>query len=211
MNINIPTIEAFCRLEFMNQHGAEYVGEFVPVQIFGVASIPGQTPLFHFFADDGGIWWRMPIHAFCHKRDARRVSLDEVCLWDSFSYNCHVCVFDILKHKRLSYVDRNRKEHVGVYLFTLDWFGDDLRSYGFSETPGQHKCGHVLQLDNGNFAIQPNNRVRLFDPNFVTKDERYSRKLASHLYTSEQSAKWRTSDDENYDYGIDSLRNLAQN
>ena len=203
MNINVPIIECFVRLEFMNQEREEFAGQYAPCQIFGMASIPGQTPLFHFFCDDGGIYWRMPIHAFCHVKDAVRRNLDELVLWDSFSYHASVTTFDILKNKRMSYIDRRRKQNAGTYVFTVDWFGDDDKSYGFAEIPGQHKCAHLIRLDDGNFALQPNNRLKLFDPNFVVRDEPYPRMLACALWSSERTSKWRTSDDEQYDYGLE--------
>jgi hypothetical protein len=28
------------------------------------------VPLFHFIMEDEGLWFRMPIHAFCHKENA---------------------------------------------------------------------------------------------------------------------------------------------
>jgi len=202
MNVNIPVIEAKVRLEYMNQNLPEFVGKFAECQIFGMASIPGQTPLFHFLCDDGGVYWRMPIHAFCWRTDATTPLLEDVALWDSFSYHASVFTIDMFKNKRVSYVDRSKHEQQGCYLFTIDWFGDNGKSYGFSEAPGQHKCGHVLKLDNGNFAIQPNNRLKIFDPNFTVEDVCYPRMLARTLYSSEQSGRWRTANDEKYDYEI---------
>jgi hypothetical protein len=38
-----------------------------------------------------------------------------------------------------------------------------------SEIPDQHKCGHVLALDNGNYAVMPNNRILWSIPSFTTK------------------------------------------
>lgn len=197
MNISIPVIEAMVRLEFWNQMDPEHQGTYAPVQIFGAASIPGQTPLFHSFADDGGIYWRCPIHAFCSK-ETDPMPLTELVLWDSFSYHCQATCFDLLRNKRLSYVAPSGTRYSGVYLFTLDWFGDSGASNGFAEVPGQHKAGHVLQLDNGNYAIQPNNRLVLEDPNFVTKKLCYPRKLARHLYSSENQGLT-FEDTENYE------------
>jgi hypothetical protein len=58
-----------------------------------------------------------------------------------------------------------RNTNKGRYLFTLDWSEGDFNEldFGYASKPDQHKCGHVIQLDNGNFAIQPNNRMRVFD------------------------------------------------
>lgn len=199
MNINIPPIEAMVRLEFMNQHDPQYVGKFVECQIFAVASIPAQTPLFHFVCPDGGIWWRMPIHAFCWKEcDVR--PLTDLVLWDCFSHQITCFTADLLRNKRVHVTGRDRSIMEGQYMMTLDWFGT-----GFAEVPGQHKSGHVIRLDEGNFAIQPNNRIRLFDPNFTTNSERVPRKIAKHLYTSESTGKWVTEDSDEYEYMIKDL------
>lgn len=50
-------------------------------------------------------------------------------------------------------------------MFTLDWYGhEDAVEAG----DGGHKCAHLIALDDGNFAAQPNNRVQWFCPAFVT-------------------------------------------
>ena len=91
-------------------------------------------------------------------------------------------------------------------MFTLDWAQEDknITDFGFSEVPGQHKCGHVIKLDNGNFAIQPNNRIRAFEPSFVTKPGQniIERKLGSQMWSVENTAKWVLSDDDRYDYEV---------
>ena len=44
----------------------------------------------------------------------------------------------------------------GQYMFTRDWYGhEDAAEAG----DGGHKRSHVIALDNGNFAAQPNNRM----------------------------------------------------
>ena len=40
-----------------------------------------------------------------------------------------------------------------------------------SEIPQEHKCGHILALDNGNYSIQPNNRILWNISNFTTRDD----------------------------------------
>ena len=50
-------------------------------------------------------------------------------------------------------------------MFTVDWHGsNDSEEAG----DGGHKCAHVIALDDGNFAAQPNNRIQWFCPAFVT-------------------------------------------
>jgi hypothetical protein len=106
----------------------------------------------------------------------------------------------------MKYIDRNKKWNEGTYMFTLDWSQEDrnILDTGFSEVPGQHKCGHVIKLDNGNFAIQPNNRVRAFEPSFVTKPGQnvIERKLGTTMWSVEDTSKWVLSDDDRFDYEI---------
>src|SRR5271169_5161469 len=50
-------------------------------------------------------------------------------------------------------------------MFTIDWCeSEDAEEAG----DGGHKCAHLIALDNGNFAAQPNNRIQWFCPAFVT-------------------------------------------
>ena len=174
--------------------------------IFGVASMQGRSPLFHFLMEDGGVWWRMPISAFCAEPGVPEVDIHDLVLWNSFSSQIAVTEFEAMRHMRMTYVARSGKFVNGKYLFTLDWHSPDSNQIntGFSENPGQHKCGHVIFRDDGNYAIQPNNRVRLFDPSFTTKKGTLIERLINtRLWDVEDADKWRTSDDDRYEYGID--------
>lgn len=204
-NLNIPPLECFVRGEYLRNLEDSHDKMF-PCLVFGFTSIPSRVPLFHFLMEDGGIWWRMPVSAFCWKQDAVPMALDELVLWDSFSYHASVTVFSVLRNKRMRYTSRRGVEYWGEYLFTIDWTGGDpnLVDTGFSEQPGQHKCGHFIKLDNGNYAIQPNNRIRVHDPSFTVKSGQtvIQRKINTHTWTVENTPKWMTSDDDRYDYDI---------
>ena len=67
----------------------------------------------------------------------------------------------------------DKKEYFGEYLFTIDWCHPEsnILDTEHSEIPHEHKCGHVLALDNGNFAIQPNNRILWNISNFTTRND----------------------------------------
>jgi hypothetical protein len=80
----------------------------------------------------------------------------------------------------------------------------NLLDTGYSVNPGQHKCGHVILRKDGNFAIQPNNRVRLWDPSYTTKkgDSLIERLINTKIWDVEDGDKWLTSDDDRYDYDI---------
>lgn len=203
LNTPIPMVEAFIRGNFLRDQQDSHDKKF-PCYIFGMASIPGQAPLFHFIMEDGGLWWRMPIHAFCWSEDAEEQELDELVLWDSFSYYVGVCQFPWMKNKRIKFTSRRRKEYNGRYLFTLDWGSEDegMVDYSLAEVPSQHKCGHFIAMDNGNFAIQPNNRLRVHDPSFCVKPDQLviHRKYNTTLWTAERNDRWVTPDTDIMEY-----------
>jgi hypothetical protein len=107
---------------------------------------------------------------------------------------------------RMTYIDRTKTKVSGKYLFTLDWHNADSNRIddGYSENPGQHKCGHVIEREDGNFAIQPNNRVLLFEPSFTTKygDLVINRLINEHLWDVEDNPKWKLEDNNKYHYDI---------
>lgn len=202
LNVPIPTIDCFVRGNFLRNQEDSHDLKF-PCYIFGMASIPGRTPLFHFMMEDGGLWWRMPIHAFCTKKDAPQQELDELVLWDSFSYYASATCFPLMKNKTMRFISRRKQTYQGRYLFTLDWAHQDesILDLSLAEDVSQHKCGHVIAMDNGNFAIQPNNRLRIFDPSFTVKDELViHRKYNTHLWTAERTGKWVTPDTDILEY-----------
>jgi len=172
LNANIPPIDCYVRGNFLRNQEDSHDKYFECV-IFGVSSVQNRSPLFHFMMEDGGLWWRMPINAFCKEPGTPEVDLHELVLWNSFSPNVAVTKFANLANLKMSYRDRNRNVVTGKYLFTLDWHNPESNRLddGYSETPNEHKCGHVIQRDDGNFAIQPNNRVRVFEPSFANKKD----------------------------------------
>ena len=48
----------------------------------------------------------------------------------------------------------------GKYLFTVDFAHPEsnILNTDHSEIPHEHKCAHILALDDGNYAAQPNNQ-----------------------------------------------------
>ena len=209
LNANIPPIEAFVRGNYLRNQEDSFDKKFKCL-IFGVTSLPSQVPLFNFLMEDGGVWWHAPISAFCSKKDAPDMDLNELELWDSFSYNIAITKFYVLQNKKIKYTGRTGKEYFGKYLFTLDWANGDFNEthFGFSESPDQHKACHVIELDNGNFAVQPNNRIKVFDASFATKPNELllQRKVNTHIYTVENNPKWITEDSDNYDYKIEEIK-----
>lgn len=164
LNVDIPRFYCHLRKEFLYD-GERHHGQFIDVCVFAASSIHNRALGFHVLTENGAVIWRLPIHAFCHKKDAPIVPLDWLQFWDCFSYEVSCNVFNRLVDLRVRYQLKDRTWLGGQYMFTLDWYGDvDAEEAG----DGGHKCAHIIALDNGNFAAQPNNRVQWFDPGFVT-------------------------------------------
>ena len=208
LNANIPPIECYVRGNYLRNQEDSH-DKYFPCVVFAVASLPNRSPLFHFMMQDGGLWWRAPISAFCTKEAVPEEDLHQLVLWDSFSYYISVNQFYALKNAKMQYLDRTGNKRLGRYLFTLDWAHAELNetNFGYSETPDEHKCGHVLELDSGNYAIQPNNRMKIFDASFVTKPNEtlIQRKVNDHIFTVEDNPKWVTEDSDNYNYKINEI------
>ena len=90
---------------------------------------------------------------------------------------------------------RDKKWYEAEYAFTVDW----CMSQG-SEEPGDggHKNAHILKLDNGCYAAQPNNRIFWYEPAFIAKPfaegKRPDYKTNTHVWKCEGKSKWVTED-----------------
>ena len=92
----------------------------------------------------------------------------------------------------------------GSYVATLDnYHGDiDTIDYGTSETPEEHKSHNIIELENGQFCLYPNNRTRIYD-NSLTPAEPLTPdfKVSTRYYEVENENKLeRFGDSEEYFY-----------
>ena len=200
LNANIPLIECYVRGNYLRDQQDSHDQYFWCV-VFGVCSMPKQAPLFHFMMEDGGVWWRAPISAFCQSEGVPEQPLNELVLWDSFSYDVSVTTFHQLAGAKVQFTTRSKQKLEGRYLFTLDWTEGDYNTlnFGYSAMPDQSKTGNVLALDNGNYAIQPNNRCRFFDSNMGvdwSKPPLINRLVNTHTWSVEDEPRWTTTETE---------------
>jgi hypothetical protein len=137
----------------MYQH-KDHIGEFDKVMVFGAQSCSGSAMTFHVMTDYGLVRSRVPIHMLCWKEDAPLMPLDHLQLWDCFHENVSIVEYDALFDTRAKVVLKDKSEHWGEYVMTFDWYRNS-----YSDEPSQYKCLHMIALDNGNYTLQPNNRV----------------------------------------------------
>jgi hypothetical protein len=174
LNANTPPIYCKIRREYLYDLDPKHNKESEDCVIFGMASIPGKPILFHTLLPNGACYWRLPISAFFQKRFSRTEVPDmqahELELWNCFSYYPSITCFDYLVGEKCKYFGRDKKLYNGKYLFTIDWAHPDsnILDVEHSEIPQEHKCAHILELANGNFAAQPNNRILWHISSFTT-------------------------------------------
>lgn len=168
LNANTPYVQCYIR--------AEYTGYARPLEgyIFGVKSMLNRPLHFHFLSEIGAMFWNMPISAFAHTIDfdqladdeARRLSLLQT--WDCQSNNIAVTTFALLQNKRVDVHCRDGVWRSGQYLFTIDDYEGDLNELNVGYANDQDsKCYQFIVLDDGNFAVQPNNLLRWHNPDFI--------------------------------------------
>lgn len=207
LNASIPPIECYVRCGFMRDH-KDMQDSILPCVAFAVSSIPGRVPCFHILMEDGAIWWRMPIHALITRKDAPIVRLQDLVLWDCFSYHVAVIQFPFLQNLSVKYRESSGNWQWGRYLFTIDWAagaGEPSDPFGFAESPGNHKCGHIIERTDGNLACQPNNRLLVNSPSFTPHfgELQLHRVSDSEIYTAEGLGTWKTDSTDDLAYSVE--------
>ena len=150
LNANIPVMYSQIRREYLYDLKDHY-GEVEDCIIFGLASITGRPILFHAIMENGAVFYRLPISAFIQRdydaKEVPRYRLDELELWNCFSYYPSVTSFDILDGQSGKFFGKDKKTHPGAYLFTVDWAHPEsnIIDTDHSEIPHEHKCAHILQ------------------------------------------------------------------
>ena len=212
LNANIPVIYCQIRREYLYDL-KEHHGEVEDCVIFGLASITGRPILFHAIMENGAIYYRLPISAFIQRgykpEDVPRMRLDELELWNCFSYYPAVSSFDILDGQSGKFLGKDKKWYPGAYLFTVDWAHPEsnIIDTDHSEIPQEHKCAHILSLENGNYAAQPNNRLIWSIPSFTVRDYiPYDWKTQTTEWNVEDDMKWKTEDSDKFFYDMETTK-----
>jgi len=207
LNANIPPIYCKIRTEYLYDLDSSKRGERECV-IFGLSSISGRALLFHIMLPNGAIYYRLPISAFFQKRFSRSevpdMQVDELQLWNCFSYWPSVHIFDWLAGVEGKYRGKDKKFYKGEYLFTVDWAHPEtnILNTEHSEIPQEHKCAHILALANGNYAAQPNNRILWNVNNYTTESDWPDYKVQT-TYWDVEGSEWVTEDSDKMFYEIE--------
>lgn len=196
LNSDIPIFDCLIRKEYLYDLQRHH-GEYLSGTIFGLASVAGRAIGFHALTEDGAQIARLPVSAFVFEEHEPHLPLHHLQLWDCFSYNVAVQDFEYLHEMRVQVILRDKQIFEGSYMFTVDWFGNNA-----SEEPGEggHKNAHVIRLDCGCIAAQPNNRILWHEPANITspcdlkKGERPDYLINTQKWKCEIDSKWTVED-----------------
>lgn len=199
LNASIPPIKIFLRAEYLYDLKSNF-GEYENAMLFGISSRPNRALGFHILTDRGVVFSDLPINSFSWK-ECEKKQLQELEMWNAFSYNVTVNSFSYLKGLRCSYLGIDMKWHFGNYLFTVDWYGGFELDLSLAEEPSEHKCAHFIKLEDGNYALQPNNRIKWQEASFITRpfSDRPKYLVSTKIFDAET---WgRTEDTDRFMYG----------
>ena len=197
----LPPEKVWIRAQYLYDFDPNYEGDLIEGVWVSVKSIRGQAFRFETYLPEfGALYDKLPIDAFLwdyHCDLGDRLPLDVLQIWDCMSYHVELIHKPFLAGLRAEFFGKDKRLHGGEYMWTLDSCEPDPRipTYGFSETPEEHKSFNMLRLDNGQFALQPNNRCRFLDPAITHAElKKPDFAVCTRTYRVENTAKWRLGD-----------------
>ena len=202
---NLPPIKVLVKKQYLYDH-QKGKGEFVEGVWISCKSIQGRALYFETYLPEyGALYDKLPISAFVNAPTDLDLELEELQLWDAFSYHLTIVEKASISGVRCKYLAPSKKWYYGEYLFTIDNAHADtnILNVNYSEVPEEHKSFNILKLDNGHFAAQPNNRVIFYDKSLTpAKPLQPDFKVSTEYYSVENKSKWTAGDDDNYHYNL---------
>lgn len=175
MNVNTPLIYTVVKTAEVSKNSSDYFWE---CRIFGASSLPGRAVLFHCQLNNGAVYYRLPISAF---GVGYEFGLGLLQTWDCASKDMECFTFDYLNFQSVTCLKLNKA--TGTYITTFDWSG-----YGSTaEIAHEHKCLHLIKLNNGQFALQPNNYLLWHEKSNVKIDDSHKLMTTNKPYPSVES------------------------
>ena len=168
-------------------------GELTPGIWISVKSVMYKALYFEtLLTEYGALFDKLPISAFVWKEDydkENQLPLDVLQLWDCFDY--HVTVIQKPLLSRCQFFGKDKRMHDGEYIFTIDNAHPDTNvlDMNFSEHDPEHKSFNIIQLDNGQFAAQPNNRILWHIPSFTVRDAGFEYGMYGRSYGVTQKVR----------------------
>tara|TARA_R110001583_G_scaffold193674_1_gene362673 strand:- start:2693 stop:3169 length:477 start_codon:yes stop_codon:yes gene_type:complete len=117
---------------------------------------------------------KLPISAFTTDPETPEndLSLHNLQFWNCMDYGVVAIHKQFISSMMFEAYTRDAGKFKGSYIATIDNYHSDVNTidYSTSETPAEHKSHNLIELENGQFGLYPNNRMRIYD-NSLTPDE----------------------------------------
>ena len=202
LSSNTPSIQVLVRNEFLHNQEKGH-GGYTRGWLVGCRTVRGFAVTFYVLLENGVLFTGLPIHALAHK-ECERMELTDLEMWDSISYDHSVVQFELLKRIACIVLLKNKKRYDGEYVFSID-FSSAGSLRGIAESPNEWKVFHFIKLNNGNFALYPQNRIMFKDASLISSidPKTIDYKVNTTEWGCEDGNKWTVGDDANYLYGLD--------
>ena len=194
--VNLPAINVWVRKEYLTDFKSGF-GEFTRGVWVSAKSIPGRAFYFETYLPDyGAMYDKLPISAFVSSPSTPKpdLKLSDLQFWNCMDYGLTILKKSFISSMDMELYTRKGAKMKGIYLFTLDNYHPDLNSVdtNTSEKPDEHKSHNVVQLENGQYAAYPNNRMRIYDLSLTPeKPLRPDFKVSTRIYQVENGLNWK--------------------
>ena len=213
---NLPSTKVYVRKEYLRDLQDGF-GEFVEGVWVCAKSIPGRAFYFETYLPEyAALYDKLPISAFVSSPETPDPDLDlpNLQFWNCMDYG----VSNICKQFVGSMEWEVRTRHFGSikgeYLCTLDNYHSDpdVVDYSTSEVPQEHKSFNLIELENGQFALYPNNRCRVYDISLTPNEAKIPDfKVSTEYFQVENGIKWgRLGDCDDYFWTTPEERNKSK-
>ena len=192
---NLPARKVWVRKEYLRDLKDGH-GEFVEGVWVSAQSMPGRAFYFETYLPEyAAMFDKLPISAFVSRPETPTPDLDlpNLQFWNCMDYG----VTAIHKQFIGSMDWEVRTRHFGcirgTYECTLDNYheGTDTIDYSTSEIPEEHKSFNLIELENGQFALYPNNRCRIYDNSLTPEKPKIPDfKVSTEYYQVENGTDW---------------------
>ena len=200
---NLPNQKVYVRNEYLYDHEKGH-GEFTEGHWVSAKSLPGRAFYFETFLPEyGALYDKLPISAFVSepKTPTPDMSLENLQFWNCMDYGVTAVYKQFIGSMDFEVLTRDHGIIHGGYICTLDNYhaSADEVDYSAAEVPEEHKSFNLLELDNGQYCLYPNNRMRVYDNSLTPKEPKMPDfKVSTRYYQVENGFEYRLGDTDEY-------------
>lgn len=200
---NLPNTKVWVRKEYLMDFQSGH-GEFVEGHWVTVKSLTGRAFYFETYLPEyGALYDKLPISAFVSepKTPDPDLELHNLQFWNAMDYGVTILYKHFIGSMDFEIFTRDHEIYKGTYCFTIDNYHPSANDvdYSTSEIPEEHKSFNVIELENGQYACYPNNRMRVYDNSLTPKNPKMPDfKVSTRVYEVENGYEYRLGDTDEY-------------